>query len=45
MFQMFHQGVDQDESRYNPGGVHEFLLSNDLVFAPTIVPEELLVVN
>jgi hypothetical protein len=41
----FHQRVDQHESRYNPAGVHRFLLSNDLAFTRTIVPEELMGVN
>jgi hypothetical protein len=45
VLQPFHQGVDQHKSRYNPGGVHWFLLSNDLALAPRIVPEELMGVN
>ena len=30
MLQPFQQRVDQDKGRYNPGGVHWFLSSNDL---------------
>jgi hypothetical protein len=45
MAQTIHQRVDQHESRYNPIGVHGFLLVNGLVLAPLIVTEGSMGVN